>query len=48
MSFNSISQQGCQGYQEDTGNNSIEIIDDDVAIIDQSMFDEVYNIVVLI
>ncbi|XP_044486314.1 uncharacterized protein LOC123211576 [Mangifera indica] len=43
MSFNSNSQQACQGYQEDTGKNSIEIIDDDVAIIDQSMFDEAKN-----
>lgn len=43
ISFNSNSQQclpeACQGYQQET--RSMEIIDDDVAIIDQSMFDEV-------
>ncbi|XP_031254392.1 E3 ubiquitin-protein ligase complex slx8-rfp subunit slx8-like isoform X1 [Pistacia vera] len=45
ISFNFNSQQcppeACQGYQEES--RSIEIIDDDVAIIDQSMFDEAKN-----
>ncbi|KAJ0035855.1 hypothetical protein Pint_25455 [Pistacia integerrima] len=45
ISFNFNSQQcppeACRGYQEES--RSIEIIDDDVAIIDQSMFDQAKN-----